>query len=86
MVDRSGHPWLLEVNSNPALWDSPGVLAQVHPTDPHFSRFSLRSEFQVIPEVVSESVEIMLELQSSEADLLSPAALKTFELLAHSLD
>jgi D-alanine-D-alanine ligase-like ATP-grasp enzyme len=29
MVDSNGHPWLLEVNSNPALWDTPGVLAQV---------------------------------------------------------
>ena len=29
MVDSDGHPWLLEVNSNPALWDTPGVLAQV---------------------------------------------------------
>ena len=29
MVDSTGHPWLLEVNSNPAFWDTPGVLAQV---------------------------------------------------------
>jgi hypothetical protein len=47
--------------------------------------FLMALSLQVIPEVVSECVDIMLELQSPDADVHSPAALKTFELLAHSL-
>ena len=40
MVDSQGHPWLLEVNSNPALWDTPGVLSQVQKLFVHdFARF-----------------------------------------------
>jgi hypothetical protein len=97
MVDRAGHPWLLEVNSNPALWDTPGVLAQVARAcfifAPFLYLFFLRVFFllltavclQVIPEVVNECVDIMLELQSPDANARSPAAMKTFELLAHSL-
>ena len=40
---------------------------------------------QVIPEVVGECVDIMLELQAPDSDPRSPAALNKFELLAHSL-
>jgi hypothetical protein len=85
MIDSAGHPWLLEVNSNPALWDTPGVLAQVSSAFILFSRAFYSDWSQVIPEVVRESVDIMLELQSPDADIRAPAALKTFELLAHSL-
>ena len=86
MVDSDGHPWLLEVNSNPALWDTPGVLAQVlYLRQLDLARFLMALLLQVIPEVVSECVDIMLELQYPDADVRSPAALKTFELLAHSL-
>jgi hypothetical protein len=53
-----------------------------------FARFFLLLTavcLQVIPEVVNECVDIMLELQSPDANARSPAAMKTFELLAHSL-
>jgi hypothetical protein len=40
---------------------------------------------QVIPEVVGECVDILLELQSPEANARFPAALNAFELLAHLL-
>jgi hypothetical protein len=85
MVDSTGHPWLLEVNSNPAFWDTPGVLAQVVLACIYLGAFVLNESPQVIPEVVGECVDIMLELQSPEANARSPAALKAFELLAHSL-
>ncbi len=85
MVDSDGHPWLLEVNSNPALWDTPGVLAQVSSIVFVPALFRPHRRWQVIPEVVAECVDIMLELQSPDADVRAPAALKTFQLLAHSL-
>ncbi len=84
MLDSAGHPWLLEINSNPALWDTPGVLGQVVVLRAVGRAFADGAQ-QVIPEVVGECVDIMLELQSPEADALAPAALKSFELLAHSL-
>jgi hypothetical protein len=47
--------------------------------------FFLIAAWQVIPEIVGECVDIMLELRSPDANARAPAALKTFELLAHSL-
>ncbi len=85
MVDSTGHPGLLEVNSHPAFWDTPGVLGQVVSAYIYLGAFVLNESPQVIPEVVGECVDIMLELQSPEANARFPAALKAFELLAHLL-